>query len=379
MVQEWDDVMSNVDAQRENRKKIFISWSGTQSHGLANKLKSYLPHIIHNIEPFLSSDMDKGHAWQSVLQSELSSASLGILCVTKENLTAPWLLFEAGALFKSIGAEAKRRVIPLLFDVKYGDIDDSPLSMLQACVYNRNGNIEENREDFYKLALSIYTNTGGTDMEFFRTDFDMYYPEIKKEFNKISDSYSTNYDTQRSEEQDFRSSAVLDMILKNINENQRSLSHIATIVEELPNGLGNLTDRMKSMNDELLIDAANRVRQSEDVTLQVLDNKSAEEMNRALELFEVGPFTELGPRYQLLCTSSLLRDRHPWTYVLTLDLFYKLERIDSTEETEKLVNDYLYVLDELAKTLLRDQHNQDIEHMREVYRLLSRYANRLLG
>lgn len=49
----------------------------------------------------------------------ISSYVIGILCVTKENLEAPWLLFEAGALAKSM---QDGRVIPLRLDVEPSDI-----------------------------------------------------------------------------------------------------------------------------------------------------------------------------------------------------------------------------------------------------------------
>jgi hypothetical protein len=45
-------------------------------------------------------DIDKGQRWGLILAEQLESTHAGVICLTPENLTAPWLLFEAGALSK---------------------------------------------------------------------------------------------------------------------------------------------------------------------------------------------------------------------------------------------------------------------------------------
>ena len=62
------------------------------------------------------------------MSSELEASNFGIICITPENLGSEWLLFEAGALSKSM-QDAK--VIPLLFDLEFSDIS-GPLSQFQA-------------------------------------------------------------------------------------------------------------------------------------------------------------------------------------------------------------------------------------------------------
>ena len=62
------------------------------------------------------------------LINELSASDLGILCLTKENLAAPWLLFEAGALAKHLEVA---KVIPFRFQLKAEDVYP-PLSMFQS-------------------------------------------------------------------------------------------------------------------------------------------------------------------------------------------------------------------------------------------------------
>lgn len=109
--------------------KIFVSWSGERSEGLAKALKEWLPLVLHFAEPWLSkSDIQAGERWSVEIAKELESTNFGILCVTKENLTSPWILFEAGALAKSM---QDGRVMPLLLDIDFKEVS-GPLAQFQA-------------------------------------------------------------------------------------------------------------------------------------------------------------------------------------------------------------------------------------------------------
>lgn len=84
--------------------KIFVSWSGDFSHAVAKALKDWLPNVIQAVEVFLSSeDIAKGSQWFHELGKVLDESSFGILCLTRQNLGAPWVLYEAGALGKHFG------------------------------------------------------------------------------------------------------------------------------------------------------------------------------------------------------------------------------------------------------------------------------------
>jgi hypothetical protein len=66
-------------------------------------LRDWLPSVIQSLEPYVSSeDIDKGTRWSSDIAKELDNSAYGILCVTQDNLAAPWINFEAGALSKSV-------------------------------------------------------------------------------------------------------------------------------------------------------------------------------------------------------------------------------------------------------------------------------------
>ncbi len=85
--------------------EVFISWSGTRSHAIARALHGWLPQVINALRPWLSStDIDKGARWSQDISARLNNAKAGIICLTPNNLSSPWILFEAGALSKSIDA-----------------------------------------------------------------------------------------------------------------------------------------------------------------------------------------------------------------------------------------------------------------------------------
>jgi hypothetical protein len=78
-----------------------------------------------------ATDIEKGTRWrEEVAAAALDTMKAGIICLTPENLTAEWLLFEAGALSK-IRDPQTRVWTYLLADLKTQHLKD-PLAMFQA-------------------------------------------------------------------------------------------------------------------------------------------------------------------------------------------------------------------------------------------------------
>ncbi|MFY1669754.1 hypothetical protein ACN27G_07315 [Plantactinospora sp. WMMB334] len=107
--------------------EVFLSWSGIETHQLALLLRKWLPQVINELEPWVSSeDIQKGELWDRVLTEKLGG-NQGIICVSRRNMHSAWLNFEAGALAKSVGQSAVR---PLLLDITATELQ-GPLSRFQ--------------------------------------------------------------------------------------------------------------------------------------------------------------------------------------------------------------------------------------------------------
>jgi hypothetical protein len=109
---------------------IFISWSGPRSRAVAEALKEYLPIIVNAFNPWLSSaDIDKGSRSSAEIASALANAKAGIICLTPNNLSEPWILFEAGAVAKTV--LEKPLACTLLIGLEISDVS-GPLAQFQA-------------------------------------------------------------------------------------------------------------------------------------------------------------------------------------------------------------------------------------------------------
>jgi len=129
--------------------KVFLSWSGETSRRLAEALREWLPAVLQAVEPWMSAeDVDKGARWSAQVAGELEQAKVGVLCLTRDNLAAPWVLFEAGALSKTL---EKTFVCPYLLGVRPADLR-GPLVQFQAA--------EANEADTRRLVATINAALG---------------------------------------------------------------------------------------------------------------------------------------------------------------------------------------------------------------------------
>lgn len=121
------------------RVKVFISWSGERGKALAHALRKWLPLVLHFADPWMSErDIDAGIRWADAVAGELEASNFGIICVTHESTAAPWLIFEAGALAKSL---EDARVIPLLLELDFKEVT-GPLTQFQAKKVEKTGVLE---------------------------------------------------------------------------------------------------------------------------------------------------------------------------------------------------------------------------------------------
>src|SRR5262249_45522525 len=158
--------------------KVFIHWSGDRSKQLAEAIHWWLPNVLQFVKPYFSpADIEKGARWANDISKELEQSKIGIIAMTEENLTSPWIMFEAGAISKVV---EEGRVCPIVFGIAKTDLV-GPLAGFQA--------IEFNKAEVRQLLITI--NNAATK-EVALTErkldaaFDMWWPELEKKVAAIS-------------------------------------------------------------------------------------------------------------------------------------------------------------------------------------------------
>lgn len=187
--------------------KVFISWSKSASRELALLLHDWLPEVIQTIDPWMSTEnIDKGRRWAAELGAQLGELGQGVLCVTPENITEPWLNFEAGALAKSLD---DARVRPVLLDLQPVELT-GPLAQFQATM-------ARDRGDMLKLAQSL--NEGcekPLDAMRLERAFERTWPELAKRLDKVQAKPVIDRDKSSRSQED-----MISEVLERVRELQR--------------------------------------------------------------------------------------------------------------------------------------------------------------
>lgn len=158
--------------------KVFISWSGTLSKEIAEIIKDWLPAVLQSVKPYFTpSDIEKGSRWNTDISKELEQSKLGIFIYTKDNLDSQWMLFEAGAISKTLD---NSKVCPILFGLDNSDFK-GPLTQFQTSQFNKH--------DFKKLVRSINNSLIDSKLsdKVFDEVFEMWWPKLEIRINSILD------------------------------------------------------------------------------------------------------------------------------------------------------------------------------------------------
>lgn len=160
--------------------KVFLSWSGDKSKATAELLDSWIRCVLQAVDPWISTKhIDRGALWFTEVADQLQNTTVGIICLTKENLNKPWILFEAGSLARGLTSS---RVCTFLVDLQATDIEP-PLSQfnhtlpteadMKSLIHTLNDSLKEN-----KLRDDILTEV-----------FDTYWPKFEKSLVEIIAGY----------------------------------------------------------------------------------------------------------------------------------------------------------------------------------------------
>lgn len=156
--------------------KVFLSWSGDRSKAVAELLDEWIQCVIQAIDPWMSSkDIDRGSLWFSEITDQLQNTSIGIICLTQENKSKPWILFEAGALAKGLSSS---RVCTFLIDLEPTDVGN-PLAQFN------HTNAQE--ESMWSLVLTLNKSLKERALKekVLEEVFETYWPKFKEKFEEI--------------------------------------------------------------------------------------------------------------------------------------------------------------------------------------------------
>jgi len=297
-----DDTMYS-DRRKVNAMKVFISWSGDRSNKIAEVLKKWIKHVIQSVEPFVSSqDIPKGARWSADIAKELQDSNFGILCVTKDNFQEPWLLFEAGALSKTID---KTFVVPLLFDLEPSDLSNSPLLQFQATSFSKN-----------EVKKLIDTMNAASE---YRLDaYELDEANISVEESKTSDHTASE-----------KTSQILEEILALSRDNQKLIRNPENHTTEM---LDKVVEKLELISDQ-------NIRAEKDLRRRrKLHPMMLEELMRFSR-------RENGNSYSFLVALSLFRENFPWIYDLGKEMLDILKSNKSREKKDEAIHNFKEMLD----------------------------------
>lgn len=176
--------------------------------------------MIQAVKPYVSSeDIDKGTRWSTDIAKELEAASYGIICVTLENLDAPWVHFEAGALSKSL---EKTNVVPFLFGVKRSEVQ-GPLLQFQSAVYER--------DDVEKLVRGLNGRLEPAEQladDAISKAFKVWWPQLKDSLDALLGAEVPRPD--RTKPKPTSQHQILEEILELVRTQQRMLGSPETLL-----------------------------------------------------------------------------------------------------------------------------------------------------
>lgn len=166
----WPSNSGDIDLE------LFISWSGEKSRRIAEAIREWIPCVIQAVKPYFTpEDINKGQRWGAEISKKLELSRIGIIVLTSANLEAPWIMFEAGALSKSVD---RAKVCPLLFGVTPAEVK-GPLVQFQCSVFSE--------LEALKLLRSINQELGDEKLEekTLSSTFEVFWPKLSKQIDDI--------------------------------------------------------------------------------------------------------------------------------------------------------------------------------------------------
>lgn len=198
--------------------KVFLSWSGNLSKDVATEFSKWISQVLQFVNPFLSSeDIEKGSRWGHEIAKNLEESTHGVFFVTKDNIGAPWINFEAGALSKSL---ENSHVWTLLIDMKNSDLNEGPLRQFQTTLFTK-----KEVNDLVKVINSANGENPLPD-HVVDTSFEKWWPDLEDNINQLISKYKGEADQSIKPKElqvTSTSNEILEEILGSVRNQERLL------------------------------------------------------------------------------------------------------------------------------------------------------------
>ncbi len=290
--------------------KLFIGWSGARSQALAQALRDWVPLILHYVEPWVSEkDIAAGERWAKAVGEELEASNFGVVCVTRDNVASPWILFEAGSLAKSL---ENSRLIPLLLDLDLSEIA-GPLAQFQAKKVDKDG-LREVVQSINQLAAQPVLEARAEQL------LDALWPQLENQIAAIPKQPGSVKTTRPQHE----------------------------ILEELVSGVRSLETRLRNVEEGIAADGS---RSGSSRRYPRLHPMMLDEVAHMVGEKPDDPIS-------ILVVASMLREPVPWLYELGIDA-YRAIRNGTPEEGKEAFQRFYRAAEFLLHTPLFEEYGLD--------------------
>jgi hypothetical protein len=187
-------------------------------------------------------DVQKGSRGLHEIARALEGIKLGITCLTPENLGAPWILYEAGALSKALDDET-RLCTYLLDGLEFQDIKP-PLGMFQAT--------KAEKADTRKLIYSINAAIGGNPVPEANLNeiFDAMWPKLDEKLSTMPDA-EEHVDAMRSTEDMIAEILEINRAEANRRRKTDSLDAFIPLFDELVPVLPQIQEALRAVKRQM--------------------------------------------------------------------------------------------------------------------------------
>jgi hypothetical protein len=137
-------------------------------------------------------DIQAGARWNPEINDQLSQTKFGIICLTSENQHKPWLVFEAGALAKTVDDDTF--VVPYLIDMDKSEVKE-PLAQFQYVPFDVEGTF-----GLVQSINKVPDNDAALPEERLKKVFRRSWQDLKRAFDDLPDADAPTQKPRGSDE-----------------------------------------------------------------------------------------------------------------------------------------------------------------------------------